>query len=101
MRLVRPFYWACFLLLLRESAAVRRELLDLLHCARCRKRSDLISVRECRIEQGMDPAVAAIDAEIADIEALIEARPRTSRNNAPPDGGTSHEASEPTPGGCA
>jgi len=28
-----------------------------------------------RVERGMDPAVAAIDAEIADIEALIEARP--------------------------
>lgn len=28
-----------------------------------------------RVEQGMDPAVAAIDAEIADVEALIEARP--------------------------
>lgn len=27
-----------------------------------------------RVEQGMDPAVAAIDAEIADIEALIGAR---------------------------
>jgi hypothetical protein len=28
-----------------------------------------------RVEQGMDPAVAAIDTEIANIEALIEARP--------------------------
>jgi len=28
-----------------------------------------------RVDQRMDPAVAAIDAEIADIEALIEARP--------------------------
>jgi hypothetical protein len=28
-----------------------------------------------RVEQGIDPAVAAIDAEISDIEALIEARP--------------------------
>lgn len=54
-----------------------------------------------QVEQRSDPSIAAIDAEIADFEALIEARPGARCNNAFIDRGATREEGEPASGGSA